>query len=142
MIARLRLDRERSVFLSNFIDTYLQLNEQEEKQFRAEVEKLPKPEKEKSMELMGSWERMGWERGLQRECELVLRQLEHRIGNISQRAMATIKRLPVEQVENLGLALLDFKNARDLTQWLRAQANSATNGHSSTTKPASKRKAA
>ncbi len=142
MIARLRLNRERSIFLSNFIDTYLQLNALEEKQFRAAVENLPEQEKEKSMELMGSWERMGWERGLQHECELVMRQLEHRIGTLSQRTTATVKRLPVEQVENLALALLDFKNSRDLTQWLRAQADGKANGHSSTTKPASKRKTA
>ncbi len=151
MIARLRLDRERSIFLSNFIDTYLQLNAQEEKQFHAEVEKLSEQEKEKSMELMSSWERrereIGLQDGLQQgeqlgELRLVLRLLEHRIGALSKRALASIKQLPLEQLENLGVAAADFKQASDLTEWLHAHSNGATNGHSSTTKPASKRKTA
>ena len=147
MIARLRLDRERSNFLGQFIDTYLHLNAEEEKQFRAAVEKLPKHEKEKSMELMGSWERRGREIGLQEglqqgELRLVLRLLEHHIGAVSKRAVASIKRLPLEQLENLGVAATDFKQAIDLAEWLRAHTNGTTNGHSTTTKPASKRKAA
>ena len=147
MIARLRLDRERSIFLSNFIDTYLQLNAKEEEQFRAEVENLPEQEKEKSMELMGSWERrereIGLQEGLQQgELRLVLRLLEQRIGAVSKRAITSIKRLPLEQLENLALAQTNFTQVRDLTEWLRAHTNGVTNGHSSTTKPAAKRKAA
>ena len=147
MIVRLRLDRERSHFLSQFVGTYLELNAEEEKQFQAEVEKLPKQERKKTMEFMTSWERKGWEVGLQQgeqqgELRLVLRLLEHRIGALSKRALASIKRLPLEQLENLALAQTDFNQARDLAEWLRAHSNGATNGHSSTTKTASKRKAA
>jgi hypothetical protein len=68
---------------------------------------------------------------LQRERELVLRLLANRIGALSKSAQAGIARLSIEQVENLALALLDFKKPGDLTHWLQeyAATNGKTNGH-------------
>jgi hypothetical protein len=63
---------------------------------------------------------------LQRERELVLRQLVRRIGALSKRVEASVRRLSIEQLETLGEALLDFTNARDLTRWLRE--NASNNG--------------
>ncbi len=75
-------------------------------------------------------EQRGLQQGLQRERSLVLRQLARRIGPLSQRAQASIARLSFDQLEQLGEALLDFSEARDLTRWLREHAapNSKTNG--------------
>ena len=64
----------------------------------------------------------GLQQGLQSERGLVLRQLARRVGVLSQRAQASIARLSFEQLENLGEALLDFREARDLTRWLREHA--------------------
>ncbi len=42
------------------------------------------------------------------EAKLVLRQLQRRFGEIPQNLEETIRQLPVERLEDLGLALLDF----------------------------------
>ncbi|TRV31676.1 MAG: DUF4351 domain-containing protein, partial [Microcystis flos-aquae Mf_QC_C_20070823_S20D] len=49
---------------------------------------------------------------------LVLRQLQRRFGEIPQNLEETIRNLPVERLEDLGLALLDFNTLTDLDNWL------------------------
>jgi predicted transposase YdaD len=57
--------------------------------------------------------------GLQEgEANLVLRQLNRRIGGISPELSAKIRSLSLEHLENLGEALLDFQSRQDLEQWL------------------------
>ncbi|REJ52100.1 MAG: DUF4351 domain-containing protein [Microcystis wesenbergii TW10] len=64
-----------------------------------------------------------WSEGLQEgrqegEANLVLRQLNRRIGDISPELLPNIRSLDLEQLENLGEALLDFQSPQDLEQWL------------------------
>ncbi|WP_139294482.1 DUF4351 domain-containing protein, partial [Microcystis aeruginosa] len=54
----------------------------------------------------------------QGEAKLVLRQLQRRFGEIPQNLEETIRNLPVERLEDLGLALLDFNTLTDLDNWL------------------------
>ncbi|NCR42759.1 MAG: DUF4351 domain-containing protein, partial [Microcystis aeruginosa W13-11] len=54
----------------------------------------------------------------QEALKLVLRQLQRRFGEISQNLEETIRSLPVERLEDLGLALLDFETLTDLDNWL------------------------
>ena len=51
-------------------------------------------------------------------ANLVLRQLNRRIGGISAELSANIQSLSLENLENLGEALLDFQSVEDLEQWL------------------------
>ncbi|MBD2570521.1 DUF4351 domain-containing protein [Anabaena lutea] len=60
------------------------------------------------------------------ELNLVIRQLEQRIGGVSQDLQVKINKLSVEDLENLGLALLDFTSKADLVVWLNNQASSAS----------------
>jgi flagellar biosynthesis/type III secretory pathway protein FliH len=61
----------------------------------------------------------GVQQGEQRgEAKLVLRQLQRRFGEIPQNLEETIRKLPVERLEDLGLALLDFDTLTDLDNWL------------------------
>ena len=53
-----------------------------------------------------------------REAKLVLRQLQRRFGEIPQNLQENIRNLPVERLEDLGLALLDFNTLTDLDNWL------------------------
>ena len=53
---------------------------------------------------------------------LTLRLLQHRIGTINARTQARLHQLSFEQLTELGVALLEFQSARDLTAWLRTQA--------------------
>ncbi|NCS07790.1 MAG: DUF4351 domain-containing protein, partial [Microcystis aeruginosa G13-07] len=41
-----------------------------------------------------------------------------RFGEIPQNREETIRKLPVERLEDLGLALLDFDTLTDLDNWL------------------------
>ncbi|GAL95664.1 hypothetical protein N44_04520 [Microcystis aeruginosa NIES-44] len=52
------------------------------------------------------------------EANLVLRLLNRRIGGISAELSANIPSLSLENLENLGEALLDFQSVEDLEQWL------------------------
>jgi hypothetical protein len=53
---------------------------------------------------------------------VTLRLLARRCGPLSEATTARIQALPLERLEELGLALLDFSGAADLTAWLDAQA--------------------
>lgn len=54
----------------------------------------------------------------QAKKELVLQLLNRKVGSVSQSIEAKIDQLPLEQVENLGEALLDFDTSEDLNRWL------------------------
>jgi hypothetical protein len=47
-----------------------------------------------------------------------LRQLNRRCGPLSDSTAARIKALPLEQLEALAEALLDFSGPADLADWL------------------------
>jgi hypothetical protein len=64
------------------------------------------------------WEE-GREEGRRREaCTLALRQLERRCGSLAAPTSARIEALSLQQLEELALALLDFRGAEDLQAWL------------------------
>ncbi|MFM7441794.1 MAG: DUF4351 domain-containing protein, partial [Snowella sp.] len=66
--------------------------------------------------------RQGLEQGLEQgriqEANLVIRLLQRRFKEIPQNLQETIRSLPVKQLEDLGIALLDFDNLGDLDNWL------------------------
>ena len=60
----------------------------------------------------------GREEGEQR---LVIRQLNRRLGEIDASLIERVQELSIEQLENLGEALLDFSSVADLSAWLNQQ---------------------
>jgi hypothetical protein len=52
------------------------------------------------------------------EQAVIMRQLKRRVGDLSVQVQDIIKSLPLEKLENLGDALLDFAGMDDLTAWL------------------------
>ncbi len=52
------------------------------------------------------------------EASVTLRQLNRRCGPLSDATAARIKALPLEQLEALAEALLDFSGPADLAAWL------------------------
>ena len=64
---------------------------------------------------------LGEARGESRgEAKLALRQLNRRCGTLSDATTARIQALPLEQLEALAEALLDFSGPADLDAWLAA----------------------
>ncbi|BAY65129.1 hypothetical protein NIES22_52310 [Calothrix brevissima NIES-22] len=54
------------------------------------------------------------------ERALVIRQLTRRVGELPEQVRERVETLPLEQLENLGEALLDFTSLADLQAWLEA----------------------
>ncbi len=104
--------RQDIINLFAFIDWVMTLPDNLEAQFWTEVRQF---EEEQQMPYITSVERLGMQRG---EAVLVLRQLNRRLGQISESVSEQIRQLPVEQIEDLGEALLDFESEADLLNWL------------------------
>jgi Domain of unknown function (DUF4351) len=52
------------------------------------------------------------------EKSLMIRMLTRKLGNLDSNSIDQINTLPLESIESLGDALLDFNTADDLTAWL------------------------
>ena len=63
----------------------------------------------------------GREEGELRERSLILRLLQRRVGELPQQVRERVENLCLEQLENLGEALLDFTSVADLQAWLEAR---------------------
>jgi hypothetical protein len=56
--------------------------------------------------------------GERHEEVLIMRLLSRRVGAISLQLQEKIKTLPLEKLDDLGEAILDFNGVKDLTDWL------------------------
>ncbi|MCW5317752.1 DUF4351 domain-containing protein [Nostoc sp. KVJ3] len=71
-------------------------------------------------EILAEGEQRGEQRGREAEGQLlILRQLTRRVGELPQEVRSQIETLSLEQLENLGEALLDFHAIADLEVWFR-----------------------
>ena len=67
-------------------------------------------------------EQRGEQRGREEgEKSLILRQLTRRVGELPKDIRQQIETLPLEQLENLGEALLDFTSIADLQAWFNQE---------------------
>jgi len=55
------------------------------------------------------------------ELDLALRLLQRRCGALTPVQVAAVRALPLERLEALAEALLEFKGLADLNQWLRGE---------------------
>src|SRR5690554_3727846 len=69
LLTRLELDKARETLITGFFESYLQLNDEEEKVFFEEVKKMDKKERDEVMEIMTSYERKGMEKGIEKGIE-------------------------------------------------------------------------
>lgn len=66
-------------------------------------------------------ERRGEQRAEQRQRSLIFRLLTRKVGPIPEDVRSHLEALPLEQLETLGEALLEFTAIADLTIWLETQ---------------------
>ncbi len=135
MIATAKISARKTRVLTSFVDAYLQLNSVEQEIFQREVAKIEPRRRTKIMELTTSWKEEGIKQGLQQGMQqglqqgsqqealhLALRLLNRRLGSVSQRLSKRIKKLSLTQLEDLSeAAMCDFKDVRDVNQWLDAR---------------------
>jgi predicted transposase YdaD len=62
----------------------------------------------------------GIQEGLEKEKTLIVRQLQHKVGDLSPQLEQRVRNLPLEALENLGEALLDFSGSQDLIAWFNS----------------------
>ncbi len=110
-------DRQEILDLYRFIDWILALPEAVEREFWQELQVF---EEERKVTYVTNAERFGIEKGAVQEARsLILRLLSRRVGVLSSEVRSQVEALPLEQLESLGEALLDFSSAVDLDEWLR-----------------------
>ncbi|MGF1602928.1 MAG: Rpn family recombination-promoting nuclease/putative transposase [Thermosynechococcaceae cyanobacterium] len=122
LLATLKLDTTRLNVVSRFIDTYLKLDASEEQIFKREVERMGLLEREQVMDLLGGSgkQKQTLEKGAKQEAlKFVLRLLNRRVEGLNAELEAEVSSLPVDQIEDLGEALLDFSGESDLVKWLK-----------------------
>ena len=131
LMLTLRLDPARMKMITGFVDTYLELNREEFQEFNRELAKEAPAKQKEVMEITGNWMKEGWEKGLKQgeakgrregESTLVLRQLPRRVGPLTKKLEKQVRALPLEQLELLAEALLDFNTRADLEAWLQSNA--------------------
>lgn len=120
LLTNLRLETQYVQFISEFIEEFLNLTPAEEQVLQTEMERMGLLERERIANLLNSSTRENQQQGAEREAlTLVFRLLKRRIGDLNPNLEAHVRRLPVNQVEDLGEALLDFRNEEDLKNWLQ-----------------------
>jgi hypothetical protein len=86
------------------------------------TKKINNYEEERKMPLISPTEQLamerGEERGLEREKQLVIRQIKRKLGEISSETESQIKALNIDDVEKLGEDLFDLTSIDDLQSWL------------------------
>ncbi|MCC5603812.1 DUF4351 domain-containing protein [Nostoc favosum] len=118
LLTSLGLNPAQVQLISGFIDTYLELNSQEEVVFQEQLATIEPKEQEKVMQIVTSWMRKGLEQGeKQGELKLLMRLLNRRLGEINPQLKGRIENLSTPELENLGEALLDFSSVADLEAW-------------------------
>jgi hypothetical protein len=106
--------------ISGFIDAFLPLTAEEEKEFQAELQKLPPQEKDAVMEIITSWMEKGLEQGRQEgERTMLLCLLRKRLGDLEPVVEEQVKGFSADRLEELGEALFDFRSLADLGTWLQ-----------------------
>ncbi|ABW27352.1 DUF4351 domain-containing protein [Acaryochloris marina] len=122
LLTNLRLDAKKVKVISQFIEAFLHLNAAEEQVLQTEMERMGLLERERITNLLTSTTQANQQQGAEREAlSLVFRLLKRRIGDLNPDLEAQVRSLPVNQVEDLGEALLDFNNEEDLKNWLRGK---------------------
>jgi predicted transposase YdaD len=106
--------------LYRFIDWVMILPKSLEAEFWQEFKQF---EQERTMAYITTGERIGYERGREEgkqegEQTLILRLLQKRVGELPEKVRERIQNLSLNQLEELGEALLDFTKIEDLFNWL------------------------
>jgi hypothetical protein len=119
--ATLRLEVRRARLISRFVDAYLNLNAEEDREFQRALSKLTPDgmQKEKFMAYVTSWERTGMRIGRRDEAQRITRRLVRaKFGAVNRMLMKRIDSLSMAKKERLAEALFTLKTLADLEAWL------------------------
>ena len=119
LMVTLKLDPAKMYLISGFVDTYLNLDRQEELIFQSELSTMELKEQEQIMQITTSWEQKGLVQGrVEGQSNTILRLLNRKFGSLSKATAEQIESLQPNQLDSLTEDLLDFQSLDDLIQWL------------------------
>ena len=119
LMVTLKLDPAKMYLISGFVDTYLNLNREEELIFQSELSTMELEEQEQIMQITTSWEQKGLAQGrVEGQSNTILRLLNRKFGSLSKATAEQIESLQPNQLDSLTEDLLDFQSLDDLIQWL------------------------
>jgi predicted transposase YdaD len=127
LLVTLKLDPAKMQLISGFVDTYLNLDQDEETLFQSQLSTMELQEQEQIMQITTSWEQKGIVKGReegreegQKEGQVttILRLLNRKLGNLPEESVTQIKCLEPSQLDTLTEDLLDFETFDDLNCWL------------------------
>jgi hypothetical protein len=119
LLVTLQLAPAKMQLISGFVDTYLNLNSQEEEIFQSQLSTIESQQQEQIMEITTSWEQKGIVKGRQEErLSITLRQLNRKLGTLPENLAKQVKSLEPIQLDSLTEDLLDFQTLDDLQVWL------------------------
>jgi predicted transposase/invertase (TIGR01784 family) len=99
LMVTLKLDPAKMSLVSKFVDTYLQLDREEEKTFQAEVDRMEIAQKEEIMQVTTSWERKGKAEGKVEERETIaLNMLKE---NFSLEQISRLTGMTISEIQRL-----------------------------------------
>ena len=119
LMVTLKLDPAKMYLISGFVDTYLNLDREEELIFQSELSTMELEEQEQIMQITTSWEQKGLAQGrVEGQSNTILRLLNRKFGSLSKATAEQIESLQPNQLDSLTEDLLDFQSLDDLIQWL------------------------
>jgi predicted transposase YdaD len=130
MLATLKLDLARQSLIVDFMNAYLKLSAEEWIAYNREVQVLEQPERKAIMQIVDQFEIRGEAKGLvkgevQGLAKMALLQLRTRFTTVPSAVETRVRELDREQLEALGVALLDFTSLADVQAWLSQQPEAA-----------------
>jgi hypothetical protein len=119
LLVTLKLDPAKMQLISCFVDSYLRLDSTEEELFQSELGTMELQEQEQIMQITTSWKEEGRTEGrVEGQSNTILRQLNRKLGDLSEEMSRQIKSLEPTQLNILTEDLLDFQTLDDLERWL------------------------
>jgi hypothetical protein len=115
LIATLKLNPAKSALVAEFMARYLALSQSEVRVYNEQVASLDSPERTQVMAVMNEWV----EEAVHARAKLTaLRLLQHRFGDLPPELRGAIDQLPLDTLDELEPAILDFKTLAEAAAWI------------------------
>lgn len=124
MLVNMELDPARMTLLTGFFETYLRLNETEERKLEEEMGKMDEKEVVKMIELTTSWEEKGRSKGriegkIEGQASILIKQMKKKYNDFPLEIENQVRSLSEEKLEQLAEAIFDLKTIEDLRAFLQ-----------------------
>jgi predicted transposase YdaD len=131
MLINMELDLARMTLLTGFFETYLRLDETEEKQLEEEMGKMDEKEANRMIEITTSWEEKGRVKGrkegktegrtegiVEGQANILVRLLKKKFSNMSVEMENQVRSLPAEKLQELAEAIFDLETIEEVRAFL------------------------